>query len=167
MVNAGSAGGSGSTVDGSSVTRAQTILQTTREIINNMGWKGLGQSIIGSSALIVALGLGDLFNAILGVPMALLNTVASIIPALNQATFGGIAQFIGAGFAAGAASFGSGWVGLLGIFQTPLGVGVGILTLWEVAWYLDYVDRDFIGWAMDLPDFISNADDSGVADEDE
>lgn len=156
-------GGSGGSGD-SSISRAQTLLQTTRDIIQNMGWTGLGQSIIGTTALTVVLGGLDLFNAVLGVPMALLNTLAEIIPALNRATFGGIAGFLGSAFEAGAGSFGSGWVGLLGIFQTPVGVGVGLLVLWEFAWYLDYVDRDFFGWAMDLPDFINNADDSGVAE---
>jgi hypothetical protein len=140
------------------------LLTTSKNLIESMGWTGLGQSLIGTVALTTVLGGLDLFNAILGVPMSLLNTLASIIPALNEATFGGIATFFAAGFEAGAASFGSGWVGLLGIFQTPLGVGVGLLTLWEVAWYLDYVDRDFIGWAMDLPDLLNNADDSGVAE---
>jgi len=148
----------------SSITRSRQLLNTSRDLIQSMGWTGLGQSIIGTVALTTVLGGLDLFNAVLGVPMALLDTLASIIPALNEATFGGIATFMAAGFEAGAASFGSGWVGLLGIFQTPLGVGVALLTLWEVAWYLDYVDRDFIGWAMDLPDFLNNADDSGVAE---
>lgn len=147
-----------------SISRSMKLLQKSSDLISDMGWKGLGQSIIGTMALTVVLGMADLFNAILGVPMSLLNTLATIIPALNNATFGGIATFLAAGFEAGAGSFGSGWVGLLGIFQTPLGVGVGLLTLWEVAWYLDYVDRDFIGWAMDVPDYLSNADDSGVAE---
>lgn len=147
-----------------SVTRAERLLTTASDLIDDMGWTGLGQSIIGTMALVVTLGFGDLFNAILNVPIQLLNTLASIVPALNEATFGGIANFLGAAFGAGAASFGSGWIGLLGIFQTPVGVGVALLTLWEVAWYLDYVDRDFIGWAMDLPDWFNNADDSGVAE---
>lgn len=156
-------GGSG----GTSTTRARQLLETASSLIKDMGWTGLGQSILGTVALTTVLGGLDLFNAILGVPMALLNTLAKIIPALNEATFGGLAGFIAAGFDAGAGSFGTGWVGLLGVFQTPLGVGIGLLVAWEVAWYLDYVDRDFIGWAMDVPDFILNNDDSGVADEDE
>ena len=158
--------GAGGT-SGTSTSRARQLLETSSSLIKDMGWKGLGQSIFGTVALTTVLGGLDLFNAILGVPMALLQTLASIIPMLNMATFGGIASFLAAAFDAGAGSFGSGWVGLLGIFQTPLGVGVGLLILWEVAWYLDYVDRDFIGWAMDVPDFILNNDDSGVADEDE
>lgn len=147
-----------------SVSRARSLLTTASDLIERMGWTGLGQSIIGTMALVVTLGFGDLLNAILNVPIQALNALATLVPMLNEATFGGIANFLGAAFEAGAASFGSGWVGLLGIFQTPFGVGVALLTLWEVAWYLDYVDRDFIGWAMDLPDFINNADDSGVAE---
>lgn len=148
----------------SSITRSRQLLRTSKDLIDDMGWTGLGQSILGTMALTVALGMADLFNAILGVPMAILNTIASIIPALNEATFGGIATFLTAGFEAGAASFNTGWTALLGIFQAPLGVAVGLLMLWEVAWYLDYTDRDFIGWAMDIPDFLSSADDSGVAE---
>ncbi|WP_379810925.1 hypothetical protein [Halolamina salifodinae] len=132
-----------------------------------MGWTGLGQSIIGTIALVFALGFGDLFNAILNVPIAVFNALAGLIPQLNEATFGGLAGFIGAAFDAGIASFGTGWFGLLGVLQTPVGVGIALITAWEVAWYLDYVDRDVIGFAMDVPDMILNNDDSGVADEDE
>lgn len=166
MANSSGPGG-GAPTSTSDISRAQELLQTSRDIINNMGWKGLGQSLIGTMALVVGLGFADLFNAILGIPMAILNTLASLIPSLNRATFGGIANFIGAGIEAGAGAFGSGWVGLLGIFQGPVGIGVGLIMLWELAWYLDYTDRDFLGFAMDIPDMILNNDDSGVADEDE
>ncbi|MFB6188579.1 MAG: hypothetical protein ABEI57_01730 [Halapricum sp.] len=149
------------------ISRSMKLLKKSQNLIKSMGWKGLGQSIIGTMALTVVLGMADLFNAILGVPMSLLNTLSSIIPALNKATFGGIAGFLGAGFDAGASSFGTGWTALLGIFQAPLGVAVSLLMLWEVAWYLDYTDRDFIGWAMDVPDMLSNNDDSGVAEGEE
>lgn len=147
-----------------SITRSRELLRTSKDLIDDMGWEGLGQSILGTMALTFVLGMADLFNAILGVPMAILNTISSLIPALNEATFGGIAGFVAAGFEAGGNAFGTGWTALLGILQAPLGIGVGLFMLWEVAWYLDYVDRDFIGWAMDVPDFLSNADDSGVAD---
>lgn len=159
-----SGGGSSAPTSGDDLSRAQELLQTSREIIQNMGWTGLGQSLLGTMALIVGLGFGDLFNAVLNVPITLLQTLASLVPALNEATFGGIANFIGAGIAAGAGAFGSGWVGLLGIFQGPVGIGVGLIMLWELAWYLDYTDRDFLGFAMDIPDFILNNDDSGVAE---
>lgn len=146
-----------------SVSRARSLLTTASDLIGRMGWRGLGQSIIGTMALVVTLGFGDMLNALFNIVIQLLNTLASIVPMLNRATFGGITGFLSAAFGAGAGAFGSGWVGLLGIFQAPLGLAVALFMFWEVAWYLDYVDRDFIGWAMDIPDWFSSADDSGVA----
>lgn len=137
------------------------ILAEVKKTIDNMGWKGLGQSIIGTIAVAITFTGLDLFNALLGIPMAIFNTLATVVPALNKATFGGLATFFGASFEAGAGAFGSGWVGLLGIFQTPLGIFVGLLTLWEVLYFMDFVDTDVLGFVMDLP-FLSS-DESGAA----
>ncbi|AUV80656.1 hypothetical protein C2R22_02455 [Salinigranum rubrum] len=132
-----------------------------------MGWTGLGQSAIGTLALAVIFGGIDLFNAVLSIPITAFQAIAGLIVDINDATFGGLAEFLGAAFGAGAASFGTGWLQFLGIFQTPLGIGVGLLVLWEVLYFLDITDSDVLGFVIDLPDIIANNDDSGIADEDE
>jgi hypothetical protein len=143
------------------------ILSRTQGIISEMGWTGLGQSAIGTLALAVIFGGIDLFNAVLSIPITAFNAIAGLIVDINDATFGGLAEFFGASFGAGASAFGTGWLQFLGIFQTPLGVGVGLLVLWEVLYFLDITDSDVIGFVIDLPDIIANNDDSGIADEDE
>lgn len=143
------------------------ILSRTQGIIQEMGWTGLGQSAIGTLALAFIFGGIDLFNAVLSIPISAFQAIAGLIVDVNDATFGGLADFIGASFAAGASSFGTGWIQFLGIFQTPLGIGVGLLVLWEVLYFLDITDSDVIGFVIDLPDVIANNDDSGIADEDE
>lgn len=143
------------------------ILRSTRSIIQQMGWTGLGQTAIGTFLLATLFGGIDLLNAALNVPISMLNAVANIVPALNEATFVGLAGFLGEALGAGAAAFGTGWTGLLGPLQGPFGVALFLIMLWEVLYFLDVTDSDFLGFVVDLPDFILNSDDSGVADEDE
>lgn len=143
------------------------ILRSTRSIIQQMGWTGLGQTAIGTFLLATLFGGIDLLNAALNVPISMLNAVANIVPALNEATFVGLAGFLSKALGAGAAAFGSGWTGLLGPLQGPFGVALFLIMLWEVLYFLDVTDSDFLGFVVDLPDFILNSDDSGVADEDE
>jgi len=143
------------------------ILSRTQGIIQDMGWTGLGQSAIGTLALAIIFGGIDLFNAVLSIPISAFTAIAGLIVDINDATFGGLAEFLGASFGAGAASFGTGWMQFLGIFQTPLGIGVGLLVLWEVLYFLDITDSDVLGFVIDIPDIIANNDDSDIADEDE
>ena len=158
-----SSGGSG----GSGGRDPFAILQSTRSFIQQMGWTGLGQTAIGTFLLATLFGGIDLLNALLNVPISALNAIATIIPAINEATFLGLGGFLEGALGAAAAAFGSGWTGLLGPFQGPFGVGLFLIMLWEVLYFLDVVDSDFLGFVIDLPDFILNSDDSGVADEDE
>lgn len=155
-----------STLTGNSMTRARSLLTTASELIRKMGWQGLGQSIIGTIALVAALGLGDILNAFFQIFVNGFMTLATLIPMVNQATIGGITNFLGAGLAAGAGSFGSGWVGLLGILQAPLGVAVFLLSLWEVLYFMDVVNTDFIGVVLDVP-FIGNDESAAAGDEGE
>lgn len=143
------------------------LLQRTQSIIMQMGWTGLGKSAIGTLLLAVIFGGIDLFNAMIQVPIAILQALGFSVAELNTALFGGLANFIGGVLNATGASFGSGWTGLLGPFQGPLGVGVFLIMVWEVLYFMDLVDTDVIGLVIDLPDILFNSDDSGTADEDE
>lgn len=162
----GGTGGSGSSST-TSFERATKTLDTTRDIIQQMGWTGLGQSIIGTIALMAAFGFGGLINAIFNLPIVILEMFATLIPGINEATIGGLAGLFAASFDAGVSAFGTGWLQFLGIFQTPLGIFVGLLSLWEILYFMDVIDTDVLGAVVDLPDWILNTDDSGVADEDE
>lgn len=153
-----------STLSGDSMTRARKLLTTASELIQKMGWQGLGQSIIGTIALVAALGFGDILNAFFQIFVNGFMTIATLIPMVNEATFGGLANFLGSGLAAGAASFGSGWVGLLGILQAPLGVAVFLIAVWEVMYFMDVVNTDFIGVVIDVP-FIDNDESAAAGDE--
>lgn len=160
-----SAGGGGSSSSGGK--SPFELLTKVSEIIDDLGWEGLGKTIFGTIALTVTFTGVELFQALLGIPIAIFNMFATVIPALNQATLGGLASFIGASFGAGAASFGTGWMALLGIFQTPLGIAVALFTLWEVMYFMDYVDTDVLGVSMDIVDWIFSSDESGVAGEED
>jgi len=152
-----SGGGSG----GSSGRDPFRILSEVKTTIDNMGWKGLGQSIIGTFAVAATFTGLDLLNAMVSIPISIFNTLATVVPALNEATFGGLATFFGASFQAGAGAFGSGWIGLLGILQTPVGVAVGLLVLWEVLYFMDVVNTDVLGVVFDIP--ILSSDESDAA----
>lgn len=152
---------------GGGTSRGLRLLRKSSNLIKEMGWQGLGKSAIGTLLLTVVVGGADLLNAMFNVPITVLGALTGVFAELNIAVFGSIADFIESVIGSAGASFGTGWTALLGPFQGPLGVGIGLIMLWEVAWYLDYTDRDVIGFALDLPDILFNSDDSGVADEDE
>jgi hypothetical protein len=143
------------------------VLNKTQGIIQQMGWTGLGKSAIGTLLLSFIFGGIDLFNAMLEVPISILGSFAQVLPAINVAFLGGPADFIGSGLAAAANSFGSGWTGLLSVFQAPLAIGIGLLMLWEIAYYFDAVDSDILGVVWDAPDTLFNSDSSSVADDDD
>ena len=142
-------------------------LRRTRNIINDMGWQGLGQTAIGTLLVSVVLGGVDLLNAMLGVPIAILDALGVSLADLNAAVFGGLASFVGGVLESTGASFGSGWTAVLGPFQGPLGVGIALFMIWEVLYFLDVTDSDAIGFVIDLPDLLFQSDSSGVDGEDD
>lgn len=138
-------------------------LERTRGIIQDMGWEGLGKSLIGTVAVSVVLGGLDIINALFQIPIQLFQSFAQILPAVNVAFLQAPLDFLEAGVQAGAAAFGVGWTGLLGPFQGPFGVALALFMVWEVLYFLDYVDSDVIGVVLDAPDFILGSDDTDVA----
>jgi len=156
-----SSGGSGRTNYGF------RLLSRTSKIIKQQGWKGLGKSAFGTVFLALIFGGVDLFNAMLNVPIAILEALGFSVANLNIAIFGGLANFIGGVLNATGGSFGSGWTALLGPFQGPLGVFVFLLMLWEFMYFLDVVNTDVFGLVVDLPDFLFQSDSSGVDGEDD
>lgn len=138
-------------------------LERTRGIIDSMGWEGLGKTLIGTVAVSFVLGGLDILNALFQIPIQLFHSLATILPAVNVAFLQAPLDFLEAGVRAGAAAFGAGWTGLLGPFQGPLGVAIALLMVWEVLYFLDYVDSDFIGVVLDAPDAILGSDDTDVA----
>lgn len=142
-------------------------LRRTRGIINDMGWQGLGQTAIGTVLVSFILGGVDLLNAILSVPIGILEALGVSLADLNSAVFGGLAEFIGGVLSATGGSFGNGWTAVLGPFQGPLGIAIGLLMIWEVLYFLDVTDSDVIGLVLDLPDLLFSSDSSGVDGEDD
>ncbi|MFB6128376.1 MAG: hypothetical protein ABEJ47_01310 [Halorhabdus sp.] len=166
-ISSGGWSGSSSTLSGDSMTRARSLLTTASDLIQRMGWTGLGQSIIGTVALVVALGFGDILNAFFQIFINIFMTIATLIPMVNEATLGGLAEFLGSSLAAGASAFGGGWTGLLGPLQAPLGVAIFLLSLWEVLYFMDVVNTDVLGvFAIDVP-FISSDESAAAGDEGE
>jgi len=159
----GGSGGSGE------VTRGYgfEVLSSTRDIIQEQGWQGLGQSAIGTVLLAVIFGGVDLLNAMLNVPIGILNAIGVSVADLNTAIFGGLATFIGNVLTSTGTSFGTGWTALLGPFQGPLGVFVALVMIWEVLYFLDVTDSDVFGFVIDLPDLLFQNDSSGVDGEDD
>lgn len=142
-------------------------LERTRGIIDSMGWEGLGKTLIGTVAVSFVLGGLDILNALFQIPIKLFQSLANVLPAVNVAFLMAPLDFLEAGVRAGAAAFGMGWTGLLGPLQGPLGVALALIMVWEVLFFLDYVDSDFIGVVLDAPDIILGSDDTDVVDEDE
>lgn len=163
-MNSPLSGGGGGGGSGGSGRDPFEILSTVQDTIQDMGWTGLGQSILGTIAVTIAFSGLDLLNALINIPISIFNTLATVVPALNQATFGGLAGFVASSFGAGANAFGSGWVGMLGILQTPLGIAVALFVLWEVLYFMDYVDSDVLGLVIDAP-FLSSDESEAAGDE--
>jgi hypothetical protein len=132
-----------------------------------MGWQGLGQTAIGTLFVSLVLGGVEFLNAMLSVPIGILNALGVSLADLNVAVFGGLADFIGGVLVSTGGSFGTGWTALLGPFQGPLGVGIGLFMIWEVLYFLDVTDSDAIGFVIDLPDILFQSDSSGVDGEDD
>lgn len=153
--------------DESSVLSGKYLFTSTKDLITNTSWQTFGKTAIGVVVLSTVTGVANLIQALFNLPIAIVNMFAELIPAINNATLGGIAGFLETALAAAAGAFGAGWTGLLGPLQGPFGVGLALFMFWEVLWFLDYTDSDAIGFVMDLPDILLNSDDSGVADEDE
>lgn len=143
------------------------LLSRTSGIIKEQGWQGLGKSAFGTVFLAIIFGGVDLLNALLNVPIAILEALGFSVAELNVAIFGGLANFIGGVLNATGSSFGSGWTALLGPFQGPLGVFVFLIMLWELMYFLDVVNTDVFGLVIDLPDFLFQSDSSGVDGEDD
>lgn len=143
------------------------LLSRTRGIIQEQGWQGLGKTAFGTVLLSIIFGGIDLLNAMLNVPIEILGAIGVSVADLNEAVFGGLASFVGGVLGSTGASFGTGWTALLGPFQGPLGVGIALIMIWEVMYFLDLVDTDVIGLAIDLPDFLFQSDSSGVDGEDD
>ncbi|WP_436924923.1 hypothetical protein [Halosimplex amylolyticum] len=139
-------------------------LGKTRSIIREGGWERLGQSVFGTLLLAVVFGGIDVLNALLSIPIRVLNALGISVAGLNTAVFDGLATFIGGFLTAGGRSFGTGWTGLLGPLQSPLGMGIFLFMLWEVAYYMDYVGTDVIGLVLDLPILQSDEADTGEED---
>lgn len=147
-------GGSG----GSSSWSSISLLTNVRTIINTMGWKGLGQSLVGTVMLAIVFAGIDLLNAIISLPTTLLHALSGALAELNAALLEAPAEMVTSAIGAAAGAFGSGWTGLLGPFQGPLGVGIALVMVWEVLYFMDVVDTDFVGVVIDLP--LINNDES-------
>ncbi|MDG5775958.1 hypothetical protein VB773_14215 [Haloarculaceae archaeon H-GB2-1] len=141
------------------------LLERTNSIIKSQGWTGVGKSAIGTVLLAVVFGGIDVFNAVLSVPIAILEALGVSVASLNRGVFVGLGDFFGSVLGATAGSFGSGWTGLLGPFQGPLGMAVFLFMLWEILYFMDLVDTDVLGLAIDFPDILLNSDSTDVADD--
>ncbi|MFC7047281.1 hypothetical protein ACFQH6_19400 [Halobacteriaceae archaeon GCM10025711] len=140
------------------------LLREVSSIIKDLGWKGLGQTAIGTLMLSVLFGGVDLINALFNLPVTLINALADALAALNAGTLIGFFGFISEALGVAAGSFGSGWTGLLGPFQGPFGVALGLIMIWEVLYFLDILDTDFLGVVIDLPDFFLSNDESNAVE---
>jgi len=159
-------GGSGGSSSGSGGWSPFQLLNKSSELIKSLGWTGLGKAGVGTFFLSIVLMGTSFLQALIQLPITLLEALGVNIAALNQAFIAGPAQFLIEGLSAGAAAFGSGWTGILGPLQGPFAVGITAIMLWEGLYFLDVVNSDFFGVVLDLP-FLQNDESAAAGDEGE
>lgn len=120
------------------------------KILKDLGWQGVGKAGVSTVFLsIIVYGVG-LLQAIINLPTTVLQNLAGLINMANNATIGGILGYLSAALSAGGNAFGSGWTALLGPLQGPFGLALTLFMFWEVAYYMDFVNTDVIGFVVDL-----------------
>lgn len=132
------------------MVRPMRLLERTSELIQEMGWEGLGKTTIGTIFLsVVFLGI-EVLDALASIPIQVFEALGGALAFANSQIIRQPINFLASALAAGADAFGQGWTGLLGPLQAPLGIGLTLFMLWEIAYYMDVVDTDVIGTTIDV-----------------